>query len=179
MVVKHDRHGSTNSTSLLTLTPEGAADGLSLSYTVPSSQQRESHTENLPSTEGCPHPSQHSSLRYSHHLGTGVEAFPSTLRHQTQKLAMKVNRIFNSPRSRWMPGTTELRKNMERTNPSTVRHLTSRLLSDILCYEKEKHNSFAQYMLWILEVYPQSYIIWITVSIFFKKKIEHQNLCEN
>ena len=75
----------------------------------------------------------------------------------------KLNKKLDSPRSRWTPGTNELRKNMKITNTNTVRHLASRVLSDILCCKRGKHNSCTQCNL-ISAVCPQSYMIWITTN---------------
>ena len=54
----------------------------------------------------------------------------------------KLSKKLDSPRSRWTAGTNELRKNMKITNTNTVRHLASRVLSDILCCKRGKHNSY-------------------------------------
>lgn len=104
------------------------------------------------------------------HLGTSFETFPSRLWCHLKSRSTKLPQKLDSPISRWTPGTSELRKNMTITNPNTVRHLASRILSDILCCERGKHNSFTQCNL-ISAMCPQSYVIWITTNFSLWWKI--------
>lgn len=112
--------------------------------------------------------------RYSHLSGNRLGRLRIHTATSDAKVSKEVNRIVDSPRSRWMPGTKELRKNMEMTNPSTIKHLTSRLLSVILCCEREKHSSFSRT---VFRFSKHSTVLHpLNCSKYFLLKIERQNL---